>query len=122
MTTNIQLEHLAKKNNIDLDYIIYKDEIFKIPYRSNLDIIINMSSTKHPGTHWICIHTFKDIIVYFDSFGEEPPEEIVIWSKNNQKKIIYNNYVIQHITDIDCGQLCLMFLGLIQGKITTSIY
>ena len=120
MTSNIQLEHLAKKNNIDLDYIIYKDEIFKIPFRPKLDIILNMSSTQHEGTHWIALHTYNNLVVYFDSFGIEPPESLLTWAKKNNVKIIYNDYIIQHLNDTDCGQLCLLFLGLLQGKIRIS--
>lgn len=130
-TTNIDLEWLAKNNNINLDYVIYKDEISKIPYRSNLSIIINMASTNHSGTHWTSLYTFRDMILYFDSFGVYPEFEIEQWAstkskagnlvaggalKNNIKKIVYNDYVIQHLTDTDCGQLCLLFLGLIQNK------
>lgn len=117
MTTNIDLERLAKDNKINLDYVIYKDEFTKIPYKPNLSIIINMSSTKHTGTHWMCLYTFKDFIFYFDSFGIEPPIEVINWAiQNNIKKIVYSNYDIQHISDSDCGQLCLFFLGLLQNK------
>lgn len=132
MTTNIYLEQLARKNNIDLDYILFKDELSKIPYRPNLDIILNMSSSNHTGTHWVALHSTNldslknpraanslqpnSLIIYFDSFGEIPPEEVIMFATNNNCKIVYNDYIIQHLSDIDCGQLSILFLGLCQDK------
>ena len=112
MTTNIDLEQLAQKNKIKLDYIIFKDELSKIPYKANLNIILNMSSTGHPGTHWIAVRTYNNMILYFDSFGVEPSDEILDYARINKKKVIYNDYQIQHLKDEDCGQLSLAFLAL----------
>ena len=113
MTTNIDLIKMAKKYGIKLDYIIFKDELKNIVFKPNLDIILNMSNTKHPGSHWIALHTFKDLTVYFDSFGVEPPEEVIAFSKG---KLIFNDYQIQHLTSERCGQHSLGFLALMQGK------
>lgn len=110
MTTNIDLIRLAKDNNIKLDYILYKDELVKIKYKPGLNIILNMSSSNHPGTHWIAIHTLKDKIIYFDSFGQVPPIEVENWGKKN---ITYNNYQIEKLDGENCGQLCLLFLKLV---------
>lgn len=112
MTTNIDLIQMAKKNNIPLDYIVYKDELKKIKFKPNLNIIINMSSTNHPGTHWIALHTLNDKIIYFDSFGQVPPIEVENWGKN----ITYNNYQIEKLDGVNCGQLSLLFLNLINHK------
>lgn len=120
MTTNIYLEQLARKNNIDLDYILFKDELSKIEYRPNLDIILNMSSSNHTGTHWIALHSIPNLIIYFDSFGEIPPEEVIMFATNNNCKIVYNDYIIQHLSDIDCGQLSILFLGLCQNRFKIS--
>lgn len=119
MTTNIDLERLARKNNITIDYIIYKDELLKIPYKSNLSIIINMSSTGHAGTHWVSLYTKGKKIFYFDSFGAIPPEEVVVWF--HDAKIIYNDYQIQHFSSEMCGQHSLGFLGLMQGKVVKGL-
>ena len=117
MTTNIDLIKMAEKYGIKVDYILFKDELKLIPYKPNLDIILNMSNTKHPGTHWIALHTFKDMLVYFDSFGVEPPEEVIDFLRKDfsKGKLVYNNYQIQHITSERCGQHSLGFLGLMQG-------
>ena len=116
MTTNIDLENLSKKYKINLDYVIYKDELYKIKYKPNLNIIINMASMNHKGTHWICLHTYKDFIFYSDSFGVEPPEEVIEYGKKYNKPIIYNDYQLEKLNGDNCGQLALFTLGLAQGK------
>jgi hypothetical protein len=112
MTTNIDLEHLATKNKIRLDYVIYKDEIKKIPYKIGTSIILNMSSVGHSGTHWTALKMFKDYIFYFDSYGVIPPEEVVDYAKANNKRIIYNDNQLEELDGINCGQLSLFFLSL----------
>lgn len=127
MTTNIDLINMAQKNKIRLDYIIYKDEIFKIPYSSGLSIIINMSSTGHAGTHWVSLYTDKDKTYYFDSFGDIPPQEVLSWSNkglsqnDNPKPIVFNDYQIQHFSSEMCGEHSIGFLGLMQGKSASSL-
>lgn len=117
MTTNIDLINMAQKNKIILDYIIYKDEIFKIPYSSGLSIIINMSSLGHQGTHWVSLYT-KDKTYYFDSFGDIPPQEVLSWS---DKPVVFNDYQIQHFSSEMCGQHSLGFIGLMQGKYVKAL-
>jgi len=108
MTTNIDLQNLAKKYNIKLDYIIFKDQLRK--FKPNLNIILNMSSSGHPGTHWVALRTFKDYVIYYDSFGIEPPEEVIRFADG--KKIIYNDYQLEELDGINCGQLALFNLAL----------
>jgi len=118
MTTNIDLINMAQKNKIRLDYIIYKDEIFKISYSSGLSIIINMSSLGHQGTHWVSLYTDKDKVYYFDSFGSIPPEEVIAWSP---KPVVFNDYQIQHFSSEMCGEHSIGALGVMQGKSASSL-
>lgn len=118
MTTNIQLEQMARKNNINLDYVVYKDEMSQLPCVKGVSVILNMSSVGHPGTHWCSLYVTNDKVYYFDSFGAVPPEEVVIWSS---KPIVYNDYQIQHFSSEMCGQHSLGFLGLMQGKYVKAL-
>lgn len=111
MTTNIELFELARKNNIKLDHILYKDELPLLPFKNGLHIILNLASENHPGTHWTALVTNKNKIYYFDSFGAIPPESVFIFAKN--RRIVYNDYQIQHFNQTDCGQLSLYFLSLL---------
>ena len=116
MTTNIDLINMAKRYNIRLDNIVFKDELAKLNPNKSKYIIINMSSVGHQGTHWLAVGIFKKTLYYFDSFGVEPPVEVENWAKKNKVKIVYNDYQIQHLNSIRCGQLSLGFIGLLQGK------
>lgn len=118
MTTNIDLINMAQKNKIRLDYIIYKNELFKIPYSNRLSIIINMSSVGHAGTHWVSLYTDKDKTYYFDSFGDIPPQEVLSWSP---KPVVFNDYQIQHFSSKMCGEHSIGALGVMQGKSASSL-
>jgi hypothetical protein len=120
-TTNIDLFILAKKYNIQLDHILYRNEVPMLKYKPNLSIIINMSVEGHPGTHWVAMRTYKDFIFYSDSFGVEPPLEVVDWANKYRKNIVYNDYQLELLTGTNCGQLALFTLGLSQGKVVKSL-
>jgi predicted class III extradiol MEMO1 family dioxygenase len=47
---------------------------------------------------------------YFDSYGVEPPEDVIKWMKKDNKKIVYNTTEIQHIDSTSCGYYCIMFI------------
>lgn len=114
MTTNIDLERMAAEKNIKLDYIIYKDEIFKLPYSDNA-VIINMSNSTESGTHWVSIRCYNNEIIYFDPFGIEPPTDIINYAiEHNIPKIVYNDYIVEDIHGINCGQLSLLFLRMLK--------
>jgi hypothetical protein len=115
MTTNIELFQLAKKNNIKLDHILYKDELPLLRFKNGLHIILNLASENHSGTHWVSLVTNKNKVYYFDSFGAIPTESVFTFSKG--RKIVYNDYQIQHFNETDCGQLSLYFLIIIRSSI-----
>jgi hypothetical protein len=108
MTTNIDLERMAETEKIPLNYIIYKDELVKLPKNKELYIIINMSSTGHPGTHWVSLYANKHYIIYFDSFGVVPSQEVIDWADG--RKLIYNDIQAEELDGVNCGQLSLWFL------------
>lgn len=113
MTTNIDLEKMAKKDNVPLNYIIFKNEIDKIPYIPDTYLIINSAKTHEQGTHWLAAVLKKNYILYSDSYGIEPDEDIVNYARKNNAYIIYNNYQLEDIDGINCGQLALKFLKMV---------
>lgn len=112
MTTNIDLINLAKKNRIQLDYILFKNQLSSIPYKPGLHIILNMSSSGHVGTHWTCLNIKKDYMLYSDSFGMEPPIEILNYARAHNTRVVYNNYQLEELDGVNCGQLALFFLNI----------
>lgn len=68
--------------------------------------IINLDNNK--GTHWTAYHKFGNVVIYFDSFGIQPPKEVINYFKPSN--IFYFTDQIQNLKDSNCGQLCLQFL------------
>ena len=71
------------------------------------------------GTHWLgYFNDPKDkYIMYFDSFGVEPPEEIEKWLKSTKKDILYNTSQIQNIKSVLCGYYVIYFIdSLLSGE------
>lgn len=82
----------------------------KLPiYPSPLECgILNLDSSKNPGSHWVAYAKYYDYIEYFDSYGNlKPPIEFVNYVGSN---IHYNIENIQKDHPYNCGHLCLKFL------------
>ena len=88
-----------------------KDELLKS--KSTENAIVNLDISKNSGTHWVCYYKYKkNYAVYFDSYGVQPPIEIV--NDLNCKNIQYNETKIQRYDDPPvCGHLCLIVLKLL---------
>ena len=69
--------------------------------------IVNLDKSGGPGTHWVA--WFKDgkNKIYFDSYGIQPPKEVIEYLKRG---INYNTYQIQPRGEVFCGHLCLYVL------------
>jgi hypothetical protein len=105
-TSNVDLEYLAKKLNLNLVGVYSKDELpDKIKAGS---YIINLQdSTDGEGTHWTLITVFdRKNALYFDAFGQIFPTEVATFLKN-YKPIPYSNRIIQDIDSNRCGLYCI---------------
>jgi hypothetical protein len=72
-----------------------------------------MDSSSGGGTHWVAMKNDKNKLLYFDSFGLPPPEEI----KQFNKKIVWNTSQLQHTASSKCGFYCIYFINeLAKGK------
>lgn len=112
MTTNIQLEQLAKRMRIPYFRGVFMRDSLPIGgiYR-NESGIVNLDSTKGPGTHWVAYAKRGNRAIYFDGFGNlRPPNELVRYFGRNVMKIEYNRTSFQTYDQSICGQLCLRFL------------
>ena len=67
--------------------------------------VINLDSEDNPGTHWcLAIITPDDEPnLYFDSFGQPPPEEILKWLKTGGKDLMYSTSHLQDKNSASCG-------------------
>ena len=109
MTTNIQLEEAAAKLNLgNFRGIFMRDEISKMKVNDNECGILNLDSMKNSGTHWVAWYKDNNNKIYFDSFGIQPPKEII---KYLRSPILYNTFQIQQFNDSNCGEWCLYVLN-----------
>lgn len=116
-TTALDLKILADKIGLkDKLYIVMKDQLKFVPISAK-NIIINLASTGHPGTHWVCLRQNIDDYEYFDSFGQPALEEVINYTKKNnnqftspRKPLYHSNIQYQTIESGYCGEYCLLYL------------
>ncbi len=76
--------------------------------------IINLDNSQENGgsggTHWVCMSTFANYPLYFDSYAVLPPEMVEKWIKQRYDKFYYWSKQIQSLKSTYCGWICIMFL------------
>lgn len=66
--------------------------------------IVNLDNSLGEGTHWVlCSLLDPEYAVYFDSYGVQPPLEIIAFLKKYRKNIKCNVEDIQPINSSNCG-------------------
>ena len=111
MTTNFQLERMAKKLSIPLNGIYNKDALEFIKPEPG-GYIVNLADSTDPGTHWVAVFLHGKCAYYMDSFGIIPANEIIKFMVRytDSKCIFYNTKQIQNINAGHCGQWCIIWL------------
>ena len=112
---NLQLKSLLNK------YITtYKGSYFKDNIPSNLGgsfaIILNLSLTKQPGTHWVSIVRHSDVLYYFDSLGNDPmfDKYLSTFLSHQNVRFFFNLEQLQSSNSTVCGVYCAIFLALVK--------
>ncbi|DAC81513.1 TPA_asm: adenain+ [Capsaspora MELD virus 1] len=82
-----------------------KDTLPKTPEKKFY--FINMADDKDAGTHWVHVDNRFPNVFYFDSFGVDPPEEILAFMKKTKKKMELNIRRIQDMRSVYCGYFCM---------------
>lgn len=123
--TDQQLFSLARKMQIPLEGVCFKDKLDEYDFEYNKAFIVNLSNSVdengHPasGTHWVCFAIVKHLNgvkqgFYFDSFGIPEPKEITEFVKGHfPHQLPYNNKDIQCQLNNACGWYCLAILHFI---------
>ena len=84
--------------------------------RKNKCGILNLETDRENGSHWVAWHKRAENRFYFDSFGQDIPRELEIYLKSmreytqNDKVILCNKLIVQHLDTTECGRLCLFVL------------
>jgi hypothetical protein len=116
MLSNFDIDELVTKMNIpNFKGCFYKDKLKKIQpnssYIINLNSELDENNNRNSGSHWCCLVT-DDMkrSIYFDSYGENAPNEIRNLLKSNQYKIGHTSKNIQSLMSNLCGFFCLAFI------------
>ena len=76
--------------------------------------IVNFDKSGGSGTHWVAWYKNGKNKIYFDSYGVQPPTEVINYLG---KPIRYNTDQVQPRGQVFCGHLCLYVLKeLNEGK------
>lgn len=81
--------------------------------------IVNIDRSDGPGTHFVCFINTPDYphVIYFDSYGADPPKLIDKFLKTSGKQCAYNSSHYQPIKSSLCGYYCLKVLkDIVNGK------
>jgi len=70
-------------------------------------MVMNTDRSSNEGTHWTCLFIKNGVSFYFDSYGFEPPLEIVEYCK---KPRCYSSFSIQKMNELICGHYCIYVL------------
>jgi len=69
--------------------------------------VLNLAGSSGNGSHWIAWFKINGKNYYFDSFGIQPPIELVRYLR---PPILYNTEKIQRNEQVFCGHLCIYVL------------
>lgn len=106
--TNIQIIDTVNKLKIpNFRGVFCRNEL---PHKTNVNEcgIINLDDSQGSGTHWCFWFKRGRVKYYFDSFGLQPPNEIVQYLKTG---ILYSTDRLQQDGTAICGHLCIYVLN-----------
>ena len=120
--TNFELLDYAQKLKIpNFRGVFMRDTLPTTPWE-NESGIVNLNTSKQPGSHWVCYYKQGNERIYFDSFGQISLYELQNYLKKPSEK---GQQVIQRNTDIVqnpgtriCGHLCLFVLKSLNNGMT----
>jgi hypothetical protein len=106
--TNIQIINTV--NQLEIPHfrgVFCRNEL---PHKANVNEcgIINLDDSRGMGTHWCCWFKRGRCKYYFNSYGLQPPNEIVQYL---QTGILYSTDRIQPDGTAICGHLCIYVLN-----------
>ena len=97
--SNFELEDAVKK--LKFRGVFLLDTLTKKPNKKEC---LNVDKSGGPGTHWVAWYKNGKTKIYFDSYGVQPPIEVINYLG---KPIHYNTDQVQPTGEVFCGHLCL---------------
>lgn len=112
ITSDSQLIQIAKDINLPpIKFIGFAEELTKLPLGLS---IINLGDNHIGGTHWTMLWVDPNEIIYSDSYGVGPEDEIIKLAEN--RPIFWNTKQVQGYSESYCGVWALCFAKAIYNK------
>ena len=114
--TNLEIENYAVKLKIPNFRGVFMRDTLPTKSKQVECAVVNLNTSKEIGSHWVCYAKMGKLRIYFDSFGQVVPTEIVKYLKsakefkNNVAVIARNTDIVQRVNTHVCGHLCLFVL------------
>jgi hypothetical protein len=90
-----------------------------LPKLQNKFYVINMSNANQEGTHWTMLYNCRPkVCIYFDSFGEPMPTEVLNKMKQTKKDIVWSDMEIQNYNSQNCGYYCVDMIQCLEHGMT----
>ena len=110
--SNLELLEAARKLKIpNVRGVSLRDALPTTPKKKECGIL-NLDDTTGSGTHWVAWYKNGTEKKYFDSYGLQPPNELVDYLA---PPILYNTERVQPYDQVFCGHLCLYVLKQLGG-------
>ena len=105
----LYLEIIDAAKNLSLDGFRGVFLRVTLPTKTTLNecVVLNLDSSSGDGTHWVMWFKKGKEKFYFDSYGVQPPSELIDYLK---PPIFYNSERVQQNGVVFCGHLCLFAL------------
>lgn len=107
-----QLRNYAEQMGLRINYIGFAENLRTLP--ENGLSIIKLGSNHQGGTHWTMLWVEPEYVVYFDSYGVGPEDNIIRLA--GRRTISYNTKQIQGYTESFCGIWALCAAAFIAKK------
>ena len=105
--SNFDLEDAAKKLKISYFRGVFLLDTLPRKRNNKECGIVNFHKSGGPGTHWVAWYKNGKTKIYFDSYGVQPPTEVINYLR---KLIHYTTDHVQPVGQVFCGHLCLYVL------------
>ena len=105
--SNLEIIDAAKKLSLDGFRGVFLRDTLPAKTKLNECGVFNLDSSSGDGTHWVMWFKKGKDRFYFDSYGMQPPSELIVYLKS---PIFYNCERVQQNGEVFCGHLCLFVL------------
>ena len=105
--SNLEIIDAAKKLSLDGFSEVFLRDTLPTKTKLNECGILNLDSSSGDGTHWVMWFKKGMDKFYFDSYGMQPPSELIVYLMS---PIFYNSERVQQNGEVFCGHLCFLVL------------